>query len=325
MLLTARYARARVASILPSKPSSPRRLLLAADVSRGARPEPALEPNHRSGGGKSVRWHVGACCENFLHCTQGRPCGRPPAAAVLGRQPNLRWVRHGLTRPRISLYSCLMSRTEAEIEGVSIVLLGSFNPTIFQPAWFAGEQLIARDLADAAEVGIVHRQMVSFTAGWFEIGVTEDRFSVTSLTAPSDDLLRDLVLGTFRLLRYTPIRAMGLNKDVHYRVESEEVWHAIGHKLAPPSNWDPVLKQPGLRSLLIEGARDDDSKGYIHIKVEPSARVHPGLYVGVNDHYEITDPAPAEGASRILKILGEQWSNAQSRFETLHGWVRGLA
>jgi hypothetical protein len=56
MLLTARYARARAASILPSNASLPRRLLLAADVSRGARPEPALEPNHRSGG---VRAFVG--------------------------------------------------------------------------------------------------------------------------------------------------------------------------------------------------------------------------------------------------------------------------
>jgi hypothetical protein len=217
-----------------------------------------------------------------------------------------------------------MSSVAAEIEGMSIVLLGSFNPTIFQPAWFASEELIARDLADAADVGIVHRQMVNFTAGWFQISVTEDRFSVTSLTAPSDDLVRDLVLGTFRLLRYTPITAMGLNKDVHYKIESEEAWHAIGHKLAPPSNWDSVLKDPGLRSLLIEGARDDELTGYVRVKVEPSVRVHPGLYVGVNDHYEITDPAPAEGASRILKILDEQWGNAQRRFVTLHDWVLGL-
>lgn len=115
-----------------------------------------------------------------------------------------------------------MSTAEAEIEGMTIVLLGSFNPTIFQPAWFASEGLIARDLSDAAEVGIVHRQIVAFTAGWFDISVTDDRFSVTSLTAPSYDLLRDLVLGTFRLLRYTPLRAMGLNKDVHYRIASEE-------------------------------------------------------------------------------------------------------
>jgi hypothetical protein len=117
---------------------------------------------------------------------------------------------------------------------------------------------------------------------------------------------------------------MGLNKDVHYRMDSEEAWHAIGHKLAPPSNWDSVLKQPGMRSLLVEGVRDDGLKSYIHVKMEPSTRIHPGLYVGVNDHYEITDPTPAEGASRILKILDDQWGNAQARFETLHGWVRGL-
>jgi len=217
-----------------------------------------------------------------------------------------------------------MATADAEIEGVSIVLLGSFNPTIFQPAWFASQGLIAQDLSDSADVGIVHRQMVAFNAGWFEVQVTDDRFSVSSLTAPSYDLLRDLVLGTFRLLRYTPLRAMGLNKDVHYRIASEEAWHAIGHKLAPAANWEPVLKQPGMRSLLIEGVRDDDLPGYIHVKVEPSLRVDPGLYVSVNDHYEVVDPVPAEGASRVLKILEEQWTNSQSRFVALHDWVLGL-
>jgi hypothetical protein len=214
-----------------------------------------------------------------------------------------------------------MTAAEAEIEGMSVVLLGSFNPAIFQPAWFASENLISRDLTEAAEIGIVHRQMVTFTAGWFEIIVSEDRFSVASLTAPSYDLLRDLVLGTFRLLRYTPIRAMGLNKDVHYRIESEEAWHAVGRKLAPPEHWDTVLKHPGMRSLLIEGVREDGLKGHIQVKVEPSSRIHPGLYVAVNDHYEIEEPRPEEGASRILKMLEEQWNSAQDRFVTLHDWV----
>lgn len=100
--------------------------------------------------------------------------------------------------------------------------------------------------------------------------------------------------------------------------------HAIGHKLAPPANWETVLNQPGMRSLLIEGVRDDDLPGYIHVKVEPSLRVDPGLYVAVNDHYEVPDPAPAEGASRVLKILEEQWANSQARFVTLHDWVLGL-
>lgn len=222
------------------------------------------------------------------------------------------------------MYAPPMAHAEAEIEGKAIVLLGSFNPQIFQPAWFAAEGLISRELAENANIGIIHPQLVAFSGEWLEVNVSDDRFQVASLTAPSFDLLRDLALGTFRLLRHTPIRAMGLNSDIHYKLDSEESWHGIGHKLAPPDNWDKVLNRPGMRSLTIEALRDDDTPGYIRVQVEPSARLHPGLYVGVNDHFELTDHAPGEGATRIMKLLEGEWGKAQDRASRLQGWVAGL-
>jgi hypothetical protein len=43
-------------------------------------------------------------------------------------------------------------RIEPEISGVAIVLRGSFNPSIFQPFWMAGQKLISKEAAELAKV-----------------------------------------------------------------------------------------------------------------------------------------------------------------------------
>ena len=49
-------------------------------------------------------------------------------------------------------------RIEPEISGVSVVLLGDFNPAIFTPAWFALHDLLPESVADDADLRIAHRQ-----------------------------------------------------------------------------------------------------------------------------------------------------------------------
>lgn len=44
-------------------------------------------------------------------------------------------------------------RIEPEIGGASIVLLGSFNPKIFQPYWMAKHGLISDSAAEALRIG----------------------------------------------------------------------------------------------------------------------------------------------------------------------------
>ena len=39
-----------------------------------------------------------------------------------------------------------------QFEGVTIVLLGQFNPAIFQPAWLAAENLVRPQEAESAEI-----------------------------------------------------------------------------------------------------------------------------------------------------------------------------
>jgi hypothetical protein len=207
-----------------------------------------------------------------------------------------------------------MAKSVREVVGTNVVLLGSFNPAIFQPAWFAKQGLLSTEEAEGAEINLVHPELVSFTAGWLELQVTQSQFLAATTQDPLE-ALRDLVLGTFSLLSFTPITKMGINRDVHVRMPDESTWHGVGHTLVPPSNWT-FLEKPGLRTLIEEGQRPDEQTGFIRIKVEPSNLVQPGVYIQINDHYQWDVPEGETAVDQVLKLLKDGWSSSLDRADT---------
>jgi hypothetical protein len=210
-----------------------------------------------------------------------------------------------------------MGTPQPEIHSISLVLLGDFNPKIFQPAWFAFEELIRKQEAEEANIEIVHPDAVSFALEWLRLQVTRERFTASTTQEPYYEFVRDLVLGTFNLLRHTPLHKMGINVEKHFRMDSEDAWHAFGDRLAPKDLWQDIIDTPGLRSLTMEGKRPDGLKGYIHIQVEPSVRIHPGVYFRVNDHYEVEDPQSVLGSKDILTLLERSWDESLQRSDRI--------
>ncbi len=82
---------------------------------------------------------------------------------------------------------------QCKLKDHSIVLLGNFNPKIFQPAWFVAEGLLQHQEADEANIEIIHSSVVIFRTDWMRMEVTQDRFIVTTSKEPYDRVLRDLV------------------------------------------------------------------------------------------------------------------------------------
>lgn len=206
-----------------------------------------------------------------------------------------------------------MEKLHPAIQEHSIVLVGNFNPTIFQPAWFAAEGLIRKQEAEEANLTIGHPDVMIFSLDWLRIEVTRGRFIVATAMEPYDEIIRDLVLGTFKLLSHTPIRMMGINRQMHFEMSSEEQWHAVGHKLAPKEIWDGILEKPGTRSLTMEESqRSDGLYGYIRVTVEPSTKIHPGIFIKINDHFEVGD-TKAIGNKEIVSILEKNWSKSYTK------------
>ena len=228
-------------------------------------------------------------------------------------------------------------RIEPEIGGVSIVLRGDFNPAIFTPAWFVLHALLPRGAADAAEVQIVHPRVTAFTFDWLHLEVRDDHFSAETLQAP-DIRLRDLVLCVFKEhLPHTPLKVLGINRQVHFRVRSSAERDRIGRMLAPVEPWGAWGQslaldgeKGGMMSLTMTGqakcgGRPTDDR--INVKVEPSAKIGDGrlgVYVRVNDHYVIDDAGPGDGM-RVMRILEENFETSVKRSDCIVDHVMSLA
>jgi hypothetical protein len=205
---------------------------------------------------------------------------------------------------------------QAKMQGISIVLIGSFNPQIFQPAWFGSQKLLKEKEAEESRIAIIHPEIVEFSSDWFKLQVTQERFSASTLQEPYYEILRDLVLSTFRILKHTPIKMMGLNTESHYQMVDEEKWHTYGNTLAPKESWKNILENPGMRSLTMEESnRKDGLKGYIRVKIEPSVlpNIHPGIFFQVNDHYEASNLDVSLGATEIIGYLEKHWKESRNR------------
>jgi hypothetical protein len=202
-----------------------------------------------------------------------------------------------------------------EVQGANIVLRGDFNPKIFQPAWFSAQQLIPARESEEAEIEIITTEVTSFRIPWLQVQVTSASFRAETEQESHLETLRDLVVGTFKILSHTPIQFLGINAFAHLRMRSEDQWHAFGNRLAPKGPWS-VLNQPGLLRLDMLGQRKDPP-GLIRTQVEPSSRIQPGVFVFVNDHYAVGDPGTAIGCEEVVTLLQDNWDRSRTRFLTI--------
>ena len=226
-------------------------------------------------------------------------------------------------------------RIEPEISGVNVVLLGDFNPAIFTPAWFALHGLLPESVADSAELHVANPQVTNFVADWLRLQVTVDRFFVETLQAPHIRL-RDLVARVFKeYLHHTPLRAFGINRDVHFRVKSSTEQDRIGRMLAPVEPWGAWGRDLGLdgeyggmTSLTMSGVPEGRPTGsQINVTVEPSYRIsnrRTGVYVRVNDHYAI-DNAELGTAERLMELFEDNFDTSLERSNGIIDHIMSLA
>jgi hypothetical protein len=214
----------------------------------------------------------------------------------------------------------------ADLVGTSIVVLGVFDPLNLQPdSLLNSGALNETDLAElkyeivAAEVAVVRLP-------WMHITVEANRLSaVSTLKQPIPEPVRDFVFAYCETLQIKRFNAIGLNHDRHFAVSSQEAWHNVGHVLAPKDPvWTKVLGTPGMRSLTIEGKRVEDSDGYVQVKVEPSLRISPGIYIQINDHFAAQPDELKKDPGHLLSILVNKWDESVQRADGILNAIKGL-
>jgi hypothetical protein len=215
-----------------------------------------------------------------------------------------------------------MDALKPEVEGISLVLVGSFHPAIYHPEWFARRGLISDEEVKDAKLELVHNEITSVVIGSIKLQIRSTQFVATTANPVNYEPLRDLVAGTFKILSHTPIQMLGINFDAHFPIASVAAWHGLGDRLAPKELWGRVMEKPGLISLTIEGNRDL-KKGYLRVKVEPSPRIKNGVYVNINDHYEIAEHKAEDGCAAIMEVLRTNWDTSLKQSRSIAEMVAG--
>ncbi len=202
------------------------------------------------------------------------------------------------------------SRIHAEFTAVS--LLGSFNPRIFQPLWFAQNGLLPVEEAEQAEVDMIDRDFCRLHVGWAELVVVQERLQLrTTPETVADAQVRDLLVGVLKLLPHTPIERGSIHHRSDIAIATEEEWHAVGDALAPKELWDGILEQPGMFDFAMLGKRPDDLVGTVKVRIQPSQSVKPGVFINVNDEFLISEAGgDVVEAAEVIETL---WPAAERR------------
>jgi len=229
-------------------------------------------------------------------------------------------------------------RIEPQINAANITALGNFNPLIFRTDWFQAKEIVVGADFDNAKVDILHADVSSFKLPWGQMQVDRDRFQISAIKEP---LIRacDFFVKTFQFLPETPIRAFGINREVHFDAGTARAWDFIGDILAPKEFWGDFVraadgsKLGGLRVLMMEQAiavrgrstRLDGLHGWIRVQIEPSLHILKGVFVVVNDHFDLMEgDLPADGRKAVELVL-EKWETSLDRAEGLVDRIMGLA
>jgi len=199
---------------------------------------------------------------------------------------------------------------------------------MFSPAWFLAREMCSEQEAAEATVNIIHNEWSSMRIGTKTVQAHEGRFSVESSEAPWISLADFLLKMLHDALSATPVVQMGINRQVHFSVGSEEKRTLIGRRLAPLEPWGewksdlmrgaaPI--RSGLRSLVMQETKSPEGPmgGHIQARVEPSYAVarNTSIFVAVNDHYQLREPSKATDCSAMMEVLATGFEPSIARSE----------
>jgi hypothetical protein len=213
---------------------------------------------------------------------------------------------------------------EGDLTGDTIVLLGSFNTAILQPAWLEAQGLFEGRSIEVRQ-HINTPPVVILNLGWFVVQVLESQavFSTTD-ESPTPGPLRDFVVALFRILEHTPISALGMNHALHF-VLSEDGWNRLAERLARGDEFANALPGARLTSIAWRLPRDDGLEGNVNLKLEPSQRLSNGGWAEWNSHVVLSTPEQASNAGPAVEVLEARWDDDRRQAMESFQFLRTLA
>ncbi len=210
--------------------------------------------------------------------------------------------------------------SELEERATTIVLIGRFNPRIFQPMWFDAKGLLSEADVDPQSL-VMTDGFAAFQTELFGLLCAQERCQfTTTATTPSPDVIRDLVLGTFTLLKETPIWECGINHVGHIP-PSVRRWDDIAAQFGDPQRTFVVLDDQQLQTIEVRAQRDDEREGSRTVQLQPSTHLEGGVWFALNDHVAVRsqpDVAETVRAAEAMTVLENIWDPSVGVADDVH-------
>jgi hypothetical protein len=231
------------------------------------------------------------------------------------------------------------SAAPADMVGNSVVLVGSFEPTRVQPSvLFENGLLNEGDILGLSYEALV-KDVTVVKMPWITLSVEREKLSAAStLEYPAGEPIRDFVLGLLEIMPVRRYTALGINRDAHIPIPSMERYQALMDRLGGQQrpelasllesafpDEDDILLNVRVNSVGFEAQREDGTRGAVKLRFEPSARVSPGLYIQVNDHFEADGTTIDAEPEQLLKQLTEGWGASMRRADSVVSLLRSIA
>jgi len=198
-----------------------------------------------------------------------------------------------------------------------VVLRGNFRPVIISPTWLRDHDLIGdSELEQAAIEILIPNEISFFNAGWLRCQASQDNLTLQTDQQAEVARLRDLAIGILRLPEDRSVSLLGINRQTHFTVANIEQWHSVGDHVVRNEMWDGVLNIAGMRVATYWGQRLDKYAGHIQVQVEPSFSVRFGIFVSINDHYDLTIVKSQPANRSELDVLNRP-ENAEATTEKI--------
>lgn len=219
-----------------------------------------------------------------------------------------------------------------EISGASVVIVGNHNPAIFHPSWLFRHGIEPEISDEFVNLEVAHRELTRFSVGDTDYYIDKDRFQISTSNAPFIQISDKASQIFSEILVHTPGYAVGINRDVHFRVGSVEKRTKIGRMIAPIEPWGDFGKQMnkedaevgGMVSLLMRATENIERYQVAkNIKIEPSVRfeTNDGIYMQANFHFSPTgEPDMAD----IISVLNENFQDKINEAESIFNNIMGL-
>jgi hypothetical protein len=215
-------------------------------------------------------------------------------------------------------------------EEVSVVVVGSLNPAIFNPDWLLRHELLSEeDVAEQVSIDVIHPEVCRFSLPWCDLEVLTNRLIIRTHQKGYFEATRDLAVGMFSVLSETPVTGIGLNTTYRDVFDSREGLDRIGDSLAPKQPWKSILPDSprhGLSRLNIQSERADDVPGVVNTHILPVlVEEKHGIETKVNCHFDFALMREGSQEATVGEVILGYWDESLRVAETAHANILDLA